>query len=137
VVKKKLDLLYPKKGLRLLGNLSEERLINSLLESNIYVMASHIENSPNNLCEAMILGMPCIATYAGGTGSLIRNEEEGILIQDGDPWVMAGAIKELIDNKEKAELLGSNARLVALSRHDKANIKNDLLNIYRQVIRNN
>lgn len=42
-------------------------------------MPSHIENSPNNLCEAMILGMPCIATDAGGTSTLLSNMKDGLL----------------------------------------------------------
>jgi len=85
VVKKFLKSLYPKSNLILLGKLSELELINNLLNSNLYVMPSHIENSPNNLCEAMMLGMPCIATCVGGTASLINNNDDGVLIQDGDP----------------------------------------------------
>jgi len=73
VVKNKFGKAFPKKGLRLLGNLDEKALVNKLLEANIYIMPSHIENSPNNLCEAMMIGMPCIATFAGGTGSLLED----------------------------------------------------------------
>ena len=82
----------------------------------------------------MMLGMPCIATYAGGTGSLLKDGEEGILIQDGDPWVMAGAIIELISDPEKAVNMGQKARERALLRHDKNKVVNDLLNIYSKVI---
>jgi len=130
-VKKKLKALFPKMNLILIGNLSEQELINNLLESNIYIMPSHIENSPNNLCEAMILGMPCIATFAGGTGSLLKDGEEGILIQDGDPWAMAGAIIELVNNEKKVLEFSKNARIRALKRHDKNTIANDLMDIYR------
>ena len=50
-----------------------------MLKSDIFVSASHIENSPNNVAEAMILGMPCIATFAGGTSSYIEDNKNGIL----------------------------------------------------------
>jgi len=134
LVKRMLGEKYPSKCLVLLGNLGEYELAERLLEANMYVMPSHIENSPNNLCEAMMLGMPCIATYAGGTGSLLKDGEEGILIQDGDPWVMAGAIIELISDPEKAVNMGQKARERALLRHDKNKVVNDLLNIYSKVI---
>lgn len=130
VVKKKLKNKYPQQNLELLGNLSESELIDYLLKSNIYVMPSHIENSPNNLCEAMILGMPCIATYVGGTGSLMNDREEGILIQDGDPWVMAGAILEMKKKSMSAIQMGIKARKKALERHDKEKISNTLYSIY-------
>jgi glycosyltransferase involved in cell wall biosynthesis len=125
---------YPEKGLLLLGSLDEKELVDNLKESNIYIMPSHIENSPNNLCEAMILGMPCIATFAGGTGSILIDGEEGILIQDGDPWAMAGAIIELKDNIAKAVQYGIAARQKALKRHNKNEIVGKLLENYKTII---
>jgi len=125
---------YPKQGLILLGSLDENELIKNMKETNIYVMPSHIENSPNNLCEAMILGLPCISTFSGGTGSMLKDGEEGILIQDGDPWAMAGAIIELINDPEKAIKYGNAARERALLRHDKDTIVKDLLETYKTII---
>ena len=134
VVKRKLKELYPDKALVLLGNLMEEDLVEKMLEADIYVMPSHIENSPNSLCEAMILGMPCITTMAGGSSSLLKDKEEGLLIQDGDPWSMAGAILELIHDPVKTEAYGLKARKKALHRHNPGQIVDDLLNIYKEVI---
>lgn len=133
VTKKKLGKNFPEKGLNLLGTLDENSLVEKLCEAHIYVSASHIENSPNSLCEAMLIGMPCIATFAGGTGSLIIDGEDGILIQDGDPWSLAGAILELYRNTELSVNLGMNARCRALIRHDKEKIINDLQGIYKQI----
>jgi glycosyltransferase involved in cell wall biosynthesis len=59
---------------------------------------------------------------------------EGILVQDGDPWVMAGAILEIGRNAEFAKLLGRKARARALERHDKDRIISDLLNTYKEVL---
>lgn len=131
--RKKLGKLYPKNGLYLLGRLGEMELIEYLLDSSIYVMPSHIENSPNNLCEAMILGMPCIATFAGGTGSLMEHGNDGLLIQDGDPWAMAGAILELLDNHTKSEEMGKAAQIKAMVRHDKKRTVHDFMKIYESI----
>lgn len=117
----------------LLGKIEERELISQLLEANMYIMASHIENSPNNLCEAMILGLPIIATNVGGTSSLIKNDKDGILIQDGDPWVLAGSIVELFNDYDKAKKFGQNARTRAMVRHNPQTITNDLINIYNLV----
>jgi len=133
ITKKLLKDNYPEKELILLGSLNESQLINSLKSSHIYVMTSHIENSPNNLCEAMILGMPCIATFAGGTGSLIDDKEDGLLIQDGDPWAMAGAILELSSDWETARQYGESARQKALIRHDKETIVKELVSVYKSI----
>jgi len=135
ITKQRMSESYPKKGLELLGGLNEEDLVQKMLEADIYVMPSHIENSSNSLCEAMILGMPCIATYAGGTSSLMKDKEEGLLIQDGDPWSMAGAIHELLSNEIEAIEFGKRARERALIRHDKERIVSELLAIYKIVSR--
>jgi glycosyltransferase involved in cell wall biosynthesis len=122
------------KNIKFLGSVDEESLIQELLQSHIYIATSHIENSPNSLCEAQILGMPCIATHAGGTNSLLEDDKEGILIQDGDPYSMAGAIMELKDNYNKAAMLGENSRKRAVKRHDPEKITRDLLEIYKTII---
>lgn len=137
VTKKKLKNKYPQKGLILMGNLNQDTLIECLLQADMYVTASHIDNSPNGLCEAMILGLPCISSFVGGVGSLIKDGEEGILIQDGDPWALAGAVLEMAGNTEQAIKFGQNARKVALVRHNKERIVNDLVNVYKSVVTSN
>ena len=134
LTKKKLKDKYPSKGLVLMGNLNENDLLKNLLNSDLYVMPSHIENSPNNLCEAMILGLPIISTFVGGVGSLIKDNEEGILIQDGDPWVMAGAIIELINDNNKAIRISEKARTKANKTHNVNLIIEKLLSTYNKII---
>ena len=122
------------RNVRFLGRLNEEEMVAKLLAAHIYVGASHIENSPNSLCEAQILGVPCIATYAGGTGSLISDRVDGLVIQDGDPYVMAGAVKELISDYAKARQLAANGRKRALRRHDPNKITEELIDIYKDIL---
>lgn len=134
LTRKKLKNRYPVKGLNLLGMIDDNSLIDHLLNSDMYVMPSHIENNANNLCEAMILGLPCIATFVGGLGSLIANEENGILLQDGDPLALAGAVLEIINDPVLGVKLGNNARKTALVRHNKARIVDGLINSYQQIL---
>lgn len=134
ITKKYLGRDYPHEGLVLMGSLDEHSLIKSLLSSHLYVMPSHIENSPNNLCEAMILGMPCITTLAGGSDSILVNKKEGLVIQDGDPWSMAGAILELTNNWQQAVVYGREARKQAMVRHNREIIVNNLIATYQTII---
>jgi glycosyltransferase involved in cell wall biosynthesis len=130
ILKKKLS-----GNIHFLGRLDDFQVKQNVLNSNIYVAVSHIENSPNSLCEALLLGAPCIATYAGGTSSFIEDGKNGILVQDGDPFSMAGAIMELKENYDIAIKYGIAARNKALLRHNKDIISNDLLKIYQTILR--
>lgn len=131
--RKKLKRRFPSGGLIFLGQLDGDNLCSALCEAGIYVSPSHIENSSNSLCEALLLGVPAVATFAGGTGSLLEDGKEGILIQDGDPWVMAGAILELYDNPTLAVAYGKRAGKRARKRHDPEKIVGDLIQIYEQI----
>ncbi len=121
-------------NINLLGEKEEKDIVNILLNSDIYCQVSHIENSPNSLCEAMMLGLPIVASYAGGTSSLLENIQEGILIQDGDSFVLSGSIVELSADFSRAMLLGQAARERALKRHNKKNIVDELINTYTNIL---
>lgn len=121
---------------RQLGKLSSNKLVEELLTSKLFIHASHVENSSNSVSEAMLLGMPVLSTNVGGLQSLIENGENGYMVQDGDPWAMAGAIKEIHDNYKKAIEAGKNARITALNRHDKQKIVETVLTTYKTIINN-
>lgn len=117
-----------------LGHLQENELISEMLKADLFVHPSHIDNSSNSVCEAMLLGMPIVATSAGGIPSLIHDKEEGLLVQDGDPYSMAGAINELITHRSSAMELGSSARKRAMIRHNPEKVVAELINIYSTVL---
>jgi len=134
VVKRMLGVNINSLPIKLIGNKSETEIVDILLNSDFYCQVSHIENSPNSLCEAMLLGMPIIASYAGGTCSMLENNKEGILVQNGDSYSLAGAILESINNYDKAKLNGSYARDRAIKRHNKDIIVDSLVSTYNHII---
>lgn len=134
LIRKKLNKVFPKENLQLLGRLTEAEIGEMLLGSHIYVMTSHIENSPNNLCEAMMLGMPCIASFSGGTSSMLQDEFEGTLVPDNDPIAISGAILEYVNDPGKAYNYGIKARSRAMERHDPDSVVSSLLSIYRSIL---
>lgn len=133
ITEKSCKLDFRSNGIYFEGSLNAAQMIEKLKQSDIFVHPSHIENSPNSVCEAMLLGMPVIATNVGGVPSLITDKEEGILVQDGDAYAMAGAILEIINNSDKAVEMGNKARLRAVKRHDPEAVLNTLLQIYQTV----
>jgi glycosyltransferase involved in cell wall biosynthesis len=124
-------------NIRLLGTLGEWAVAEMLLSCDAYIQVSHIENSPNSVCEAMLAGVPVIASFAGGTGSLLRDGVEGVLVQDGDPYVLAGAMQEVTGRPEKHAAMAAEGRKVAQKRHDPGSIVTSMLERYREIIQKN
>lgn len=121
-------------NVKLLGRRNALDVAHILAGADVFIQVSHIENSPNALCEAMIVGMPIIASFAGGTSSMLEDGKEGILVQDGEPYVLAGAISSLSQNFTMAKGMGEKARQRAIKRHDANIIINQILDAYNDIL---
>jgi len=117
-----------------LGRKDEKNVLEILMNSNVFCQVSHIENSSNSLSEAMLIGMPIVASNVGGTSSMIQNQKEGLLVQEGESFSTAAAIIELARNWKLAIEYGKNARSCALNRHNKRLIVSELISVYKKII---
>lgn len=124
-------------GISFCGILSESQLCQKLLQSSLFVHPSYIDNSPNSVCEAQLLGLPVIACNVGGVSSLIEHKETGILIPANAPYELAYWIKEFENNKQLMLKLGKGGYSVASARHDRTIIIETLLNCYKSIISRN
>lgn len=116
-----------------LGLLSESEIISELMRANVFVQTSSIENSSNALGEAMIVGMPCVASNVGGTSDLIVDKEEGFLYPFGDYGLLAYYISKIFDEPKMAISMGKKARKHALNTHDKEKNAKCMFNIYKKI----
>lgn len=123
-------------NVKLCGVASATQLRDAILGATVYVHPSYTENSPNSICEAQILGVPVVATNVGGTNSLIEEGKSGLLFPATDPYIGAAHILRLYRDMEANITIGNNARTIALLRHDKRTIVNQLIQTYKEVIQN-
>ncbi|WP_348810441.1 glycosyltransferase [Flavobacterium maritimum] len=112
----------------------EEELLQALLNSNIFVHASYIDNSPNSICEAQLIGLPVISTNVGGISTLIQDGIDGFLVPSNEPHILASKVIELINVPKNLMIISSNAISVAEKRHNKSIVKDNLLSIYKIAI---
>lgn len=119
--------------LHYLGMLNAEEMKQQFLKSEIFVSPSVIENSPNSLGEAMILGMPIVAANVGGVSSMLVHGKEGYLYQSDAPYLLAYYISQLFDDRENEYELGKNAREHALRTHNKEKNIRELIDIYKNI----
>lgn len=117
------------------GVLDEAAMAARMARSHVYAMASVIENSPNTLGEAMMLGMPCVSSYAGGAPGMARDETEALFFRAGDPVTLAYQIKRLFDSEALCARLGEAAHARAMQTHDPDANLQDLLSAYRAILR--
>lgn len=114
--------------------LSAEGVAKELQMAEIFVLPSLCENSPNSLGEAMLIGTPSIATYVGGTPSILKDGIEGKLVPSADPAALAFAIRRWFEHPDEAEACVGPARETALARHDPERNASVMLAIYKEVL---
>ena len=118
-----------------LGMLEENEMIDRLLKSNVFVLPSVIENSSNSLAEAMLLGMPCVATNTGGTMDILEHKKEGFLYPYTEPAICAEYINKFLNDEKLCIEYGTNARNKALIRHKQDKNVQDILSIYQDIMK--
>lgn len=116
------------------GLLNEKEMIERLLKTHVFVLPSVIENSSNSLCEAMILGMPCVASNTGGTMDILEHKKEGFLYPYTESAVCAEYISQFFNDDKKAVKMGKNARITAQKRHDRRENTKTIIEIYTKAI---
>lgn len=122
-----------KKNVTMVGLLSDLEMKDRFLKSSLFICPSILENSPNSVGEAMLLGVPVVASMAGGIPSLINSGKEGILFERGNVDELAGAILQMWDEPVISSVYGENAAKRARLTHDPdANYKR-LLEIYDEI----
>lgn len=121
-------------NVRLMGVASSEELARMESKSTLYFHPSYIDNSPNSLCEAQILSIPVVSTNVGGISSLIEDGKTGFLVPSNDPFQSAYYIEKLFLDRELNISIGENSRKVAMERHDKECVVQQILGVYKSVV---
>jgi glycosyltransferase involved in cell wall biosynthesis len=115
------------------GIKSPEQIVELLKEADIFIHPSYIDNSPNSVCEAQIMGVPVIACNVGGASTIVEHMLTGILIPANGIFELTSWIIELLNNDDLKLYLSNNSKLQAKNRHNKSKIITDLLSVYEFV----
>jgi glycosyltransferase involved in cell wall biosynthesis len=107
---------------------------NILLNSDVFVLPSHNENSPNSLAEAMVLGMPVVATQVGGIPSMVEHGVNGILCKSRNAHALAAAISGLFSDRGYMMELGNNSRQLAIQRHNPEQVAEKTISAYNTIL---
>ena len=106
------------------GLLDEPGMIRRMEQSHVFVMSSIIENSPNTLGEAMMVGTPSVSSFTGGVPSMASDEVDVLMYRADDPAMLAIQIKRLFDDPALCGRLSASARKRARHTHDpEANVQ--------------
>lgn len=136
-LKKLIEDLGVKDHIIFTGPLKAQQVAERLSKVNAYVLCSTIENSPNTLGEAMLVGTPCVSAYVGGVSDMAQDGKDALFYRNDDPALLAWNIKRIFDSDELALELSKNAQEKAASTHSPRKNAEDLVSAYIDILKNN
>jgi glycosyltransferase involved in cell wall biosynthesis len=98
---------------RFLGSVRRDRVPHLLAAADALLSTSELTNMSIPTCEAMVVGTPVIALDVGGTREVVRHEQTGIVVPEGNAEALSTAVLRLADDPEFRQRCGRQARRFA------------------------
>lgn len=95
---------------RLLGAVSAASVRRELDRAHVFTLASHAEPLGVAIMEAMAMGVPVIATAAGGVPELVDDMVSGLLVEPGSPELIGHAMIQIMEQPSLGAQLGDAGR---------------------------
>lgn len=127
------DELHLHDVIQLMGQLTAEQMAEEISKAHVSVFPSVIDNSPNSLCEAMLIGTPCVVSLVGGMTSLVEDKKSALCFPSGDEATLAECVRMIFLDDTLAERLSQEAKKSAHKKHDKQTIVTTMLEVYRSL----
>jgi len=103
-----------------------------LAACDVFCLASKWEGLPVALMEALVLGLPVVATAVGGVAETVRDGREGLLVAPGRPRELADALARVVTDDALRAALARGARERGAS-FDITRAARRIENLYREI----
>jgi len=114
---------------------TQEEMHHEVVKARISVLPTYNDTIPGTIVESMLLGVPVISYNTGGIPDLNKDDENVILVDQGNIDKLAEEIIHLLDNPEKQKELSGKAMNYALKEFDNTNSINKMIKAYQDVIK--
>ena len=135
-LKKRIKKLDIEDNVCYLGSINAVQIVSNLQDCNVCVIPSFVETYCLAFAEAMMVGVPTVASFTGAMPELAEHKKSAMFYNPLDYRTCASYIDQLIQNKELAESLSQVARENRLNNNDRDRVVETQLSIYESVLNN-
>mgnify|MGYP001593215865 FL=1 len=105
-----------------------------LAQSHIVCLPSYREGLPKSLLEAASCGRPIVTTDMPGCREIVRDGDNGLLVEARNATALADALVKLLADPELRQQMGQRGRERVLSEFSQEIIITQILSLYREVL---
>lgn len=118
------------KVVRWLGPQRHEQMPATLQRWSVVAIPSLMEAFCVGALEAAAMELPVVASNVGGLTETVRDGLTGILVPPSDPWHLAGALIELLEDRERGRFMGRAGRRVVREEYEWSDSLDRLIESY-------
>lgn len=115
----------------LVGKSSLEFVAKKMRESNVFLLFSNYENSPCVISEALVCGLPVVASDVGGISEML-DESNGVLVPAQNELILLKALNQVLETLDNYDNKAIAKKAVA--RYSYENVAKQFINIYQKTI---
>jgi len=105
-----------------------------LRTADVFILSSHWEGMPLAVIEAMMSGLPVVATDVGGVSEAVVHGETGFLVPPGNPDALALALDRLLTDPALRRRMGEAGRRRALERFTEERMLTGTAAVYERAL---
>ncbi len=131
-----LDVLNQCENFKFLGRLDYPDSVRDFLsEIDVYALISGMDLGPRTINEAQLMSKPIVASNVGGIGEIMKNNETGFLVEEGNAQDLKEKLEILLNNKDTADEMGRAGRKRAEELFNWGKIAQDFLDISKKYVK--
>jgi phosphatidylinositol alpha-1,6-mannosyltransferase len=122
------------------GRLSTSQLSRAYAEAAVFALPATVDSRGDTeglgvvALEALLHGVPVVATRRGGITDVVRDGETGLLVEDGDIHALSAAIDRLLEDRDLAVRLARAGAEHVRRNFSAASVAGRLAAIYREAV---
>lgn len=117
-----------------LGHVSNEALLQAIVDCNVLALFSVEETAPTIIAQALAVGRPVVASNVGGIPEMVTPGETGWLVAAGDETALAGRLADVLSDPQQARRMGEQGRRMARQRYEPAAVAGQTVRAYGAAI---
>jgi len=121
-------------NIRWLGPLDANEIVQLYHQASAVVIPSFVETYSLVMAEAMVVGVPVVASYAGAMPELARDGESALFFPSGDETACAWQLRRILSEPDLAHRLSNKAREIGLSRNEPRAVTEWQIEIYNKIL---
>jgi glycosyltransferase involved in cell wall biosynthesis len=126
-----------KKNVIFKGKVKREKMAQEYQKTNLLVLPSLFDATPNVLLEAMACKKPVVGTNVGGVPYLIKDNKNGFLVEPKNPDSLSKAIIKILKNKKLGVKLGRGGHKIVREKFTWKGQADKTIGLYEEVMRFN